>query len=64
MADAAAAAGVAADEAEALLASAREKLHARRSQRPRPHLDDKARPALVCVRGWLLVLTTLGFLKV
>jgi hypothetical protein len=44
VADAAAAAGVPAGEADALLADAREKLHARRATRPRPHLDDKARP--------------------
>ncbi len=45
VADAAAAAGVPAGEADALLADARERLHARRAARPRPHLDDKARPA-------------------
>ena len=33
--------GLTADEAETILARARELLHARRAQRPRPHLDDK-----------------------
>ena len=45
VADAATAAGVPVGVADALLADAREKLHARRAARPRPHLDDKARSA-------------------
>ena len=35
------------EEARQVLASCREKLHQRRVQRPRPHLDDKV--SLVCV---------------
>lgn len=35
------AAGVSEEEAGELLAKSRELLHARRAQRPRPHLDDK-----------------------
>ncbi|KAK9822685.1 hypothetical protein WJX81_000506 [Elliptochloris bilobata] len=41
VADAAAAAGVPGALAEGMLADARETLHKRRAQRPRPHLDDK-----------------------
>jgi uncharacterized protein YyaL (SSP411 family) len=40
---AAAAAGLSAEEAAALLGRARQTLHAVRAQRPRPALDDKAR---------------------
>lgn len=35
--------GLSVDEAEQTLAKARELLHARRLERPRPHVDDKAR---------------------
>ena len=33
--------GLTPDEAEQTLAKAREMLHAKRSERPRPHVDDK-----------------------
>ena len=39
--ESAAALGLTVEEAELVLAKGRELLHARRSQRPRPHLDDK-----------------------
>lgn len=38
-------AGVSQEEARQILARCREKLHERRLQRPRPHLDDKVRTA-------------------
>ena len=41
LAASAAAAGLAIDEVARKLAAAREKLHAVRAKRPRPHLDDK-----------------------
>jgi len=36
--------GLSTDEAEQTLAKAREMLHAKRLERPRPHVDDKASP--------------------
>ena len=36
--------GLSTDEAEQTLAEAREMLHAKRLERPRPHVDDKASP--------------------
>ena len=47
--------GLAPEEAEASLAKARALLHARRAQRPRPHLDDKARRPAVANNPRLLV---------